>query len=79
MPRAVQEYQTAEKAFPNNLEMRYWHAITLANKGQVAEAKKLLLPIFRQEPNWRTLTERLPKVGLLTVSEADLKQILTMK
>ncbi|KAA9339719.1 DUF1028 domain-containing protein [Hymenobacter busanensis] len=79
MPTAVREYQAAEKAFPQNLEMRYWHAITLANKGQVAEAKKLLLPIFKQEPNWRTLTERLPKVGLLTVSEAELKQILALK
>ncbi|RAK69909.1 Zn-dependent protease [Hymenobacter edaphi] len=79
MPAAVREYETAEKAFPNNLEMRYWHAITLANKGQVAEAKKLLLPIFRQEPNWRTLTERLPKAGLLTVSAAELRQILALK
>lgn len=79
MPTAVREYQTAEQAFPDNLEMRYWHAITLANKGQLAEAKKLLGPIFRQEPNWRTLTQRLPKVGLLTVPEAELKQILALK
>jgi uncharacterized Ntn-hydrolase superfamily protein len=79
MPTAVREYQAAEQAFPNNLEMRYWHAITLANKGQVAEAKQLLQPIFRQEPNWRTLTERLPKVGLLTVSAAELQQILALK
>jgi uncharacterized Ntn-hydrolase superfamily protein len=79
MPAAVREYQAAEQAFPDNLEMRYWHAITLANKGQVAEAKKLLLPIFRQEPGWRTLTARLPKVGLLTVPATELQQILALK
>jgi uncharacterized Ntn-hydrolase superfamily protein len=79
MPTAVREYQAAEKAFPENLEMRYWHAITLANKGQVAEAKKLLQPIFRQDANWRTLTGRLPKSGLLTVSDADFKQIMALK
>ncbi|KUG07863.1 Zn-dependent protease [Solirubrum puertoriconensis] len=79
MPTAVREYQTAEQAFPQNLEMRYWHAITLANKGQVAEAKKMLQPIFKQDANWRTLTERLPKVGLLTVSAAELQQILSLK
>lgn len=79
MPAAVREYQAAEQAFPANLEMRYWHAITLANKGQLSEAKQLLGPIFRQEPNWRTLTARLPKVGLLTVPAAELQQILALK
>lgn len=79
MPAAVREYQTAEQAFPDNLEMRYWHAITLANKGQLAEAQQLLGPIFRQEPNWRVLTRRLPKAGLLTVPEAALQQLLNLK
>lgn len=79
MPKAIQEYQAAEKMFPQNLEMKYWHAITLANKQQVPAALALLRPIFKQEPNWRVLTERLPKVGLLTVSAAELKQILALK
>jgi uncharacterized Ntn-hydrolase superfamily protein len=78
MPKAIQEYQAAEKMFPQNLEMKYWHAITLANKQQVPAALALLRPIFKQEPNWRTLTERLPKVGLLTVTAAELKQILAL-
>ncbi|TGE24550.1 DUF1028 domain-containing protein [Hymenobacter aquaticus] len=79
MPTAIAEYQAAEKMFPDNLEMKYWHAITLANKQQVPAALALLKPIFRQDPNWRTLTERLPKVGLLTVSAAELQQILSLK
>jgi hypothetical protein len=45
----------------------------------VPAALALLKPIFQQEPNWRILTERLPKVGLLTVSPAELKQILALK
>jgi uncharacterized Ntn-hydrolase superfamily protein len=79
VPGAIREYQAAEKLFPDNLEMKYWHAISLANKQQVPAALKLLQPIFRQDPNWRTLTQRLPKVGLLTVSDAELKQILSLK
>ncbi|AII54049.1 DUF1028 domain-containing protein [Hymenobacter sp. APR13] len=79
VPGAIREYEAAEKLFPNNLEMRYWHAISLANKEQVPAALKLLAPIFRQEPNWRELTERLPKVGLLTVSAAELRQILALR
>lgn len=79
MPKAIAEYEAAEKMFPENLEMKYWHAITLANKQQVPAALALLKPIFRADPNWRTLTERLPKVGLLTVSAAELQQILSLK
>ncbi|TGE04247.1 DUF1028 domain-containing protein [Hymenobacter fodinae] len=79
VPGAIREYEAAEKLFPQNLEMKYWHAISLANKQQVPAAMKMLGPIFKQDPNWRTLTERLPKVGLLTVSDAELKQILTLK
>ncbi|GAB3292563.1 DUF1028 domain-containing protein [Hymenobacter tenuis] len=79
VPGAIREYDAAEKLFPQNLEMKYWHAISLANKQQVPQAIKLLGPVFRQDPNWRTLTERLPKVGLLTVSSAELKQILAAK
>jgi uncharacterized Ntn-hydrolase superfamily protein len=79
VPGAIREYQAAEKLFPNNLEMKYWHAISLANKQQVPAALKLLQPIFKQDPNWRTLTERLPKVGLLTVSASELQQILSLK
>ncbi|SNR31281.1 DUF1028 domain-containing protein [Hymenobacter mucosus] len=78
VPGAIREYEAAEKLFPQNLEMKYWHAISLANKQQVPQAMKLLQPIFKQDPNWRTLTERLPKVGLLTVSAAELKQILSL-
>ncbi|MBT9392464.1 DUF1028 domain-containing protein [Hymenobacter sp. NST-14] len=79
VPGAIHEYEAAEKLFPQNLEMQYWHAISLANKQQLPAALKLLRPIFQQEPNWRTLTERLPRVGLLTVSAAELQQILTLR
>ncbi len=79
VPGAIREYEAAEKLFPQNLEMQYWHAISLANKQRLPEAMKLLRPIFKQEPNWRTLTERLPKVGLLTLTDDELKQVLSTK
>jgi uncharacterized Ntn-hydrolase superfamily protein len=73
MPKAMAEYTAAEKMFPSNLEMQYWHAITLANNKGVKQAAAMLKPIYAKEPNWRELTKRLPKVGQLTVSAADLK------
>lgn len=76
MEKAMEEYRAAMKMFPGNLEMQYWTAITLANNKQMAQALPMLKRIFAKNPNWKTLTRRLPKVGLLTVNEADLKKIL---
>ncbi len=76
MKEATDLYGKAEKMFPNNLEMQYWHAITLANNGQIEEARKMLQGIYKKNQDWRELTTRLPKVGLLNVSEKDLKRLL---
>ncbi|MFN2155453.1 MAG: Zn-dependent protease, partial [Anaerolineae bacterium] len=56
--------------------MQYWHAIALANVGRVADALSIFGTVFREDANWRTLTERLPQVGLLDVGEEELAQIL---
>jgi uncharacterized Ntn-hydrolase superfamily protein len=72
---ALAAYRSAQEMFPGNLEMGYWHAISLANLGRVEEALPMFAAIFAQDRNWRTLTGRLPKVGLLNIGEADLKQI----
>jgi uncharacterized Ntn-hydrolase superfamily protein len=76
MKLAMEEYGTAMKMFPKNLEMQYWTAITLANNKKVKEAVIMLQKIYKQDANWRELTKRLPKVNLLTVSETDLKELI---
>jgi uncharacterized Ntn-hydrolase superfamily protein len=78
MSTAMNEYNAAMKMFPQNLEMQYWTAITLANNKQVDKAIPILKKVFGQNSNWRELTKRLPKVNLLTVSDADLKKILSL-
>jgi uncharacterized Ntn-hydrolase superfamily protein len=78
MQKAMQEYGAAMKMFPKNLEMQYWTAITLANNKQLDKALPMLRSIFKQDANWKELTRRLPKVNLLTVSAAELKQILAL-
>ncbi len=75
MENAMREYNAAMKQFPDNLEMKYWTAITLANNKQVSKALPMLKSIYAKDPNWRELTRRLPKVGLLNVSETELKQM----
>ncbi|MEP6615414.1 MAG: DUF1028 domain-containing protein [Ginsengibacter sp.] len=78
MTEAMNEYNAAMKMFPQNLEMQYWTAITLANNKQVDKAMPLLKRIFSKDNNWKELTRRLPKVKLLTVADDDLKKILAL-
>lgn len=78
-PKALEEYLTASKMFPENEEMKFWRAVNLANLERISEALPLFREIFQQNNNWRILTERLVKPGLLTVSESDLKKILNVK
>ena len=77
MKLALQEYGAAEKMFPENLEMKYWKAIAMANNGLVKETLPIFKMIFSKDPNWKELTKRLPKSDLLNVSEDDLKSILS--
>ncbi len=76
MKAAMEEYGAAMKMFPENLEMKYWTAITLANNKKVKEASDMLQKIYLKDANWRELTKRLPKVNLLNVTEADMKMLL---
>ncbi|PWT73751.1 MAG: Zn-dependent protease [Bacteroidetes bacterium] len=78
MVKAMQEYGFAMKMFPDNLEMQYWAAITLANNRQVDQAIAILKRVFAEDKNWKELTRRLPSVGLLTVKPEDLKRILDL-
>lgn len=78
MQKAMKEYNAAMQMFPQNLEMQFWTAITLANNKQLTKAMPMLQKIYARDPNWRELTKRLPKVKLLTVSDSDLKKILAL-
>jgi len=79
MELAMKEYSAAEEMFPENLEMKYWHAVTLANIGKLDDALPLFKEVFSADENWRVLTSRLPKVNLLNVSEEQFKRILSVK
>ena len=76
METALREYGAAENMFPDNLEMKYWKAVALANKGRLSEALPIFQYVFDRDANWKELTRRLPASGLLTVSVGDLKEIL---
>lgn len=73
--KALEEYGAAEEMFPDNLEMQFWKAVALANAGELKEAKPVFNKIFKKDENWREMLRRLPKAGLLDVSDEELKQL----
>jgi len=76
MTKAMEEYSAAMKMFPDNLEMKYWTAVTLANNGELKKALPMFKEIFAKDKNWKTLTPRLIPNGLLKVDEKQLKEIM---
>jgi uncharacterized Ntn-hydrolase superfamily protein len=78
MATALKEYGAAEQLFPDNLEMKYWKAVALANNQRLAEALPIFREVFAADGNWRELTRRLPESGLLNLPEEGLKKILDL-
>jgi len=76
MKLAMDEYNAAMKMFPENLEMKFWTAVSLANTGEVEKSLPMFKEIFEKDNNWKELTKRLIPVGLLTVDEKILKEII---
>ncbi len=76
MKLAMDEYNTAMKMFPENLEMKYWTAVSLANTGDVEKSLPMFKEIFEKDNNWKELTKRLIPVGLLIVDEKILEEII---
>ena len=75
---ALREYGTAEQMIPENLEMKYWHAVALVNVGRIDESLPIFKSVFEADPNWIELTPRLPKVDLLKVDDQGLQKILSV-
>ncbi len=75
---ALRDYGQAEAMFPDNLEMKFWHAVALVNARRVTESLPIFKEVFSRDPNWATLLPRLPRTGSLTADEPTLTTILSM-
>lgn len=62
---AREEYVAAGALAPDNLEVRYWQAVTLATTGLLEEALPLFRYVFEADARWIELTRRLVKPGLI--------------
>lgn len=75
---AVREYGAAEAMVPDNVEMVFWHAVTLATAGKVDEALPLFRKVFAADHNWVTLLPRLPQSNLLPNDPKLIEKILSV-
>lgn len=73
---ALIEYDKAAQLYPENPELPYWTAVTLADVGRLDEALPMFKVAFAIDERWRKLTPRLVKSGLLPDDKAMMKKIL---
>ncbi len=74
--KALKEYDLAAKLYPQNPELPYWTAVTLASEGRVDEALPIFRKVFEKNPAWKRLTPRLVKADLLPEDTTLIKRIL---
>jgi len=72
---AAREYGAAQKLLPDQMEVVFWHAVTLVTGGRSEEALPLFKKVFAREPKWAELVERLPASELLPNDPALLERI----
>jgi len=75
---AMKAYTEAMEMFPDNAEMIFWPAVTLAASGNVEKSLPLFKKVFAMDENWAILLPRLPKVGQLPDDEALIRKILSV-
>ena len=75
---AMNEYNAAMRLFPENLEMQFWTAVTLANNKQMSKALPMFKKIFVRNKNWKELFRRLEPAGMLTISKEELQMVLSL-
>ncbi len=66
LTRALAEYGRAAELCPDNLEIVFWSAFTLATNERLAEALPPFRKVFAQDARWVELLKRLPAAGLCT-------------
>lgn len=76
---ALREYSAAQRLVPDNLEMAYWHAVALVGMNRTDEALPIFARVFAADPNWRTITPRLVKSGILPDDPKLIERITSAK
>ena len=75
---AMAEYKRASYYYPENPELPYWSAVTLAGIGNLDKALPIFEDVFQKEPNLRILTPRLVNSGILPNDDTLIESIMNV-
>jgi uncharacterized Ntn-hydrolase superfamily protein len=76
---ALKEYSTAEEMFPDNEEMKFWHAVMLFNSNKKEDSYKLFSKVFQMNANYRTLIPRLVNSKLLNANQEEIDKLTNLR
>jgi acetylornithine deacetylase/succinyl-diaminopimelate desuccinylase-like protein len=75
---ALVAYARAEELLPEQVELSYWRATTLLDRGQQDEAFEILRRVFARDTRWVGMTPRVAKAGHVKADEAMLARIAAL-
>jgi uncharacterized Ntn-hydrolase superfamily protein len=78
MAAAMRYYGTARSMYPENEEVTFWSAATLASNGRMDEALPMLANVFSRNPNWRIALPELVRLGHIKLDSEQVKRILSL-
>jgi putative CocE/NonD family hydrolase len=79
LDNAKASYGSASALQPDNHELIFWHALTLAAAGQVDDSLPLFDRAFKLWPRWRELVQRMPASGLLPDDPLMMERITSLE
>ncbi|MDZ4722698.1 MAG: DUF1028 domain-containing protein [candidate division Zixibacteria bacterium] len=76
MDSAAVEYGAAMTLAPDNLEIQFWHAVTLVTSNELERSLPIFERIFKADDSWRILIPRLVESELLPNDQSVIAKIL---
>jgi uncharacterized Ntn-hydrolase superfamily protein len=76
---AIESLLSAQKLIPDNMEIKFWHAIVLASTGRLDESFPVFQEVFSRHETWREILRRVEAAKLLFATDEDFKRILSLK
>jgi uncharacterized Ntn-hydrolase superfamily protein len=75
---ALNSYSAAAALAPEQIEMPFWHAVTLAGLDRVDEAMPIFASVFQRSLVWKELLKRLAHAGMPEISPEGLSRLLNL-
>ncbi|MEZ5006853.1 MAG: DUF1028 domain-containing protein [Chitinophagales bacterium] len=76
MGKALELYHKAFELQPDNVEMKFWTAVTYANAGEIDKSLPLFKEVFLKNKNWKELLTRINGTDLLPISKENFQKII---